>query len=68
MRKEFFTSLAVVGVAACVAVYALNAYDRKPVTMYTEMTAEEMDFMRYISKYGKSYATKEEYESRLSIY
>lgn len=68
MRKEIFGSLAVVGIAACVAVYALNSYEVKPTSMYTVMTADELNFMTYITKYGKSYGTKEEYEFRFNLY
>jgi len=65
MRKGFAASLAVVGIAACVAVYAINSYDRKPTTMYTAMSQDELQFINYVAKYGKTYATKEEYEMRL---
>jgi len=36
--------------------------------MYTAMEANEYDFMRFISTFGKSYATKEEYETRYNLY
>lgn len=33
--------------------------------MYTEISPEEHLFTQYLSKFGKSYGTKEEYEFRL---
>jgi len=62
MRKGY-ASLAIVGVAACVAVFALNTYAPKSTTL-TAMTSEDLQFIQYVSKYGKSYGTKEEYEFR----
>jgi hypothetical protein len=35
-----------------------------PTTLYTAFTSEDAEFMRYVSEYGKSYGTKEEYEFR----
>ena len=32
------------------------------------VSANEQDFLSYITKYGKSYATREEYEFRLNIF
>ena len=52
-------TLAVVGVAACAAVFALN-YSPKTTALYTEITPEDREFMNFIAKYRKSYATKEE--------
>jgi hypothetical protein len=62
MRKGF-ASLAIVGVAACVAVFALTSYQPKAIN-FNELTTEDLEFMKYVSKYGKSYGTKEEYEFR----
>lgn len=64
MRKGY-ASLAIVGVAAAVAVFALTSYQPKSVN-FNELTTEDFEFMKYVSKYGKSYGTKEEYEFRYS--
>jgi C1A family cysteine protease len=58
-----FASLAVVGVAACVAVYALS-YQPKSSSLYSALSADEMEFLKFVSKYGKMYGTKEEFEMR----
>lgn len=63
MRKGYAVSLAVVGVAACVAVFALNSLP-KQTTLYNALTVEDQEFMKFVAKYGKSYGTKEEYEFR----
>lgn len=63
MRKEYTVSLAVVGVAACVAVFALNSQPQH-TTLYNAFTTEDAEFFKYMSKYGKSYGTKEEFEFR----
>jgi KDEL-tailed cysteine endopeptidase len=62
MRKEYTLSLAVVGVAACVAVYALNTAPSSQ-TLFGS-TADDVEYYRYVQKYGKSYGTKEEFRFR----
>jgi Holliday junction resolvasome RuvABC DNA-binding subunit len=65
MRKGF-ASLAIVGVAATVALFALNSYSPKAVTMYTQ--DEDLAFIQFIAKYGKSYASKHEHQRRADIF
>lgn len=63
-----FASLAVVGVAACVAVYALT---QQPATnsLYSNvLSTSDMEFLKYVSKFGKSYGTKEEFEFRADVF
>ena len=62
MRTGFAT-LAVVGVAACAALYALNGAPQSS-SLYSDLSAEDMEFLRFVSKYGRSYGTKEEFEFR----
>ena len=62
-----FASLAVVGVAACVAVYALSA-GPKTTSLYTSLTTEDMEFLKFVALHGKSYGTKEEFEFRSQIF
>lgn len=64
MRKGYAISLAVVGVVATVATFAVNTLSSKPTALYQAFTAEDNQFMKYVSEYGKSYGTKEEYEFR----
>jgi hypothetical protein len=64
MRKGYAVSLAVVGVAACVAVFAVNSMGPRQTALYNAFTAEDTEFMKFITKHGKSYGTKEEYEFR----
>lgn len=67
--KSGYAALAVVGVAACVAVYALTTFEQKSLSLYSNtLTGEDREFMRFISKYGKSYGTKEEFQHRSDIF
>lgn len=62
--KGYAISLAVVGIAATVAVLAVNSLGPKHTALYNAFTAEDAQFMQFVTKYGKSYGTKEEYEFR----
>lgn len=72
MRTTGYASLAVVGVAACFAVYALTSNqvmsgsDLK--SLGTPLTQADYEFFKYVTKYGKSYGTKEEFEFRAEIF
>ena len=63
MRQGYAISLAVVGVAACVAVFAVNSLGQ-PTALYQAFTEQDTQFMKYVSEFGKSYGTKEEFEFR----
>ena len=62
-----FASIAVVGVAACIAVYALTQQPQSS-SLYTALSAEDMEFLKFVSLHGKSYGTKEEFEFRSDIF
>ena len=69
MRKGFAITLAAVGTAACVAMYALSGSQGDSVALYgNQIDDAEHEFMRFVSKYRKSYGTKEEYNYRLGIF
>ena len=59
--------MALVGVVA--TLYAVvnsgSALSAGKQFLYTEISPEEHQFMLYLSKHGKSYGTKEEFEFRL---
>ena len=61
--RQYATSLAVVGIAATAAVFAVNSYDQS-TQLYQAFTAQDQEFVKYVSEYGKSYGTKEEFEFR----
>jgi C1A family cysteine protease len=67
MRKGF-ASIAVVGIAACIAVYALTQQPKTNSLYSNTLTGEDMEFLKYVAKYGKSYGTKEEFEFRADIF
>jgi|LauGreDrversion4_2_1035121.scaffolds.fasta_scaffold290379_1 KDEL-tailed cysteine endopeptidase len=67
MRKGF-ASLAVVGIAACVAVFALTQSPKSNSLYSNALTAEDMEFIKYVAKFGKSYGTKEEFEFRSDLF
>lgn len=66
MRKGS-ASLAIVGIAACVAVFALTTYTPESTRLHT-LTDSDLEFMQYVTKFGKSYGTKEELEFRYNQY
>ena len=57
MKKGYAISLAVVGVAACLAVFALKTQAPEAVNLKTYTH----EFDKFVSKHGKSYGTKAEY-------
>ena len=61
MKNRYAITLAVVGVAACVAVFAVNTFQPQSVSLFSV----ETEFINYLTTYGKSYGTKEEYQFRL---
>ena len=54
----------VVGIAACIAIH--NIWDSPYSTDLYNF--ENQEFLRYITKYGKSYATKEEFAFRANLF
>lgn len=68
MRKSSAITLAVVGTAAAVAVFALNDAPASTNLFAIEVTQENVAFANYLAKYGKSYGTKEEFEFRYQQY
>ncbi|CDW90466.1 cathepsin l [Stylonychia lemnae] len=68
MRQGFAITLAVVGVAAAVAVIALNESYSSTNLHAMEITQDNIDFAQYLAKHGKSYGTKEEYQFRFEQY
>ncbi len=69
--RQGYTTLAVVGVAACIAVYALSFQPEKnSVSLFANGTlgADDMEYMKFISQYGRMYGTKEELEFRSNIF
>ncbi len=64
--KRGFAALAFVGVIAAVAVFALNQGPNISFGMNLKQT--DTAYSEYLSKHGKSYATKEEYILRRTLY
>jgi hypothetical protein len=67
MKKEFLLKLAVVGVAACAAVFALASINPESTNLFTA-TDDHTEFIKYVAKYGKNYGTKEEFEFRFQLF
>ena len=65
MRSTGYAGLAIVGVAAAVAVYALT---QAPINNGQSLQQSDNAFAAYLAKQGKSYNTKEEYEMRREIF
>jgi cathepsin L len=62
--KRGFAGLAIVGVVAAIAVFALN----KAPFSGMNLSQSDSAFARYLAKHGKSYETKEEYEMRKALF
>ena len=65
--RQGFATLAVVGIAACVAVFAAN-YQPQASSLYSNLSADDMEFIKYTALYGKSYGTKEEFDFRSALF
>ena len=64
--KKGFATLAFVGVVAAIAVFALS--QNPNVNSGMNLKQSDTAFSKYLSKHGKSYATKEEYVLRRTLY
>jgi C1A family cysteine protease len=65
---EFIGTVAVAGAVATFAVVNMNALPSGTNFLSTPMSDAEREFINFISKYHRSYGTKEEYEFRLSVF
>ena len=66
MKKFIATTLAVVGTVATLALYAIITVPN--ATQLFLHDANDQAFLDYCAKYGKSYATTEEFEFRKQIF
>ena len=66
--RQGFATLAVVGVAAVVAVFALTSNVSSTSLFGASLTAEDFEFIKFTAVHGKSYATKEEFEFRAALF
>lgn len=69
MQKESALKLVVVGVAACAAVFGLSAFaPAKDTQLFTAITADEQEYLKFIAQHGRNYGTKEEFQFRLKTF
>jgi C1A family cysteine protease len=67
--RSGYVSLAVVGVAAAVAVYALSAQPRaSSLFQKGGLTQDDVEFVKFLAKEGKNYITPEEFAARRDIF
>jgi C1A family cysteine protease len=64
MRKGYTAALAVVGVAAAVALFSISDYAPSSMSLHSV----DHDYTKFLSKFGKSYGTKEEFNHRKQIF
>ena len=64
--KRGFATLALVGVVAAVAVFALTQTPN--ISSGINLKQTDTAYSKYLSKHGKSYATKDEYILRRTLY
>ncbi len=69
MQKESALKLVVVGVAACAAVFGLSAFaPAQDTQLFTAITADEQEYLKFVARYGRNYGTKEEFSFRLATF
>jgi KDEL-tailed cysteine endopeptidase len=61
MQKDSIIKLAVVGTAACAAVFALTNFEQPA---HASLFAADAEFTQYVAKWGKNYGTVEEFNFR----
>jgi hypothetical protein len=66
--SEILATIAVVGSVATFAVFNLSASPASTNFLAGPSNPVEAAFGKYIAKYHKSYATKEEYNYRLNVF
>ena len=66
--RSGISSLIVVGIACSAALYAITSYSPASSSLYTVLSADDMEFIKYVAKFGKQYLTKEEFDLRSSIF
>ena len=68
MRKGF-ASLAVVGIAASIAVFSLSGFNPSLVSLSQGgFDEDQVEFMQFISRYSKSYSSKQDYDQRYAVF
>jgi hypothetical protein len=66
--RQGFASLAVVGVAACIAVYALSTIKSESTSLFSKLEGDDIEYLKFVSRYGRMMGTKEELEFRSSVF
>ncbi len=67
MRNRY-ARLAMVGVAVAATLYLTQVSFMGAVLNQSNFAEEEQGFVKFMSRHGKSYGTKEEYEFRFNIF
>ena len=65
MQKDSLIKLALVGTAACAAVFAVANFEQTSSSTLFEPTPE---FIQYVAKHGKNYGTPEEFAFRQQLF
>jgi hypothetical protein len=66
--KNIIATLAIAGTAATLAFLGMSSAPSNSNFLATPFTEAERAFIDFIAKHGRTYATKEEYSYRLSIF
>jgi C1A family cysteine protease len=61
-------SLVVVGIAAVAAVLAFTSNPAQTALFSSPLSSEDLQFIKFVSKHGKHYATKQEFEFRAETF
>ncbi|CDW82799.1 cathepsin l [Stylonychia lemnae] len=68
MRKTTSITLAVVGVVAFTALFAVSGFNGNDSQLNQVFSPEDQEFLKFITLHGKSYATKEEFQFRQNLF
>jgi hypothetical protein len=66
--KNIIATVAIAGTAATLALLNMNSAPVHSNFLATPFTEAERAFIDFIATHGRTYATKEEYEFRLSVF
>ena len=66
--KRGYAALAIVGIVASAALYAVQYNGGMMNFLQLNQNDENSSFIQYVSKYGKAYTTKEEFNYRQGIF
>ena len=66
--KIGYATLAVIGIVAFITAYAANYHHPQTSSLYSNLSPDDMEFIKFTALFSKTYGTKEEFEFRNNIF